>query len=167
MSPRGRVAWLSAAPGGAGGLSMVLEAGAVVSAGDRMLRAKGRALRGSEPWSCCWSQVRVLATLQGGRLQLLPSAQDPRAQPALPSGERQGDLVPEKGRDRGDRERRVGLARPRSGGQLGSGSGPSRGWPGVRRRRPAGWAAVLTGQRPGLVVQGLGQVLNSEIMLVT
>lgn len=30
-----------------------------------------------------------------------------------------------------------------------------------------GWAAVLTGQRPVLVVQGLGQVLNSEIMLVT
>lgn len=70
MSPRGRVAWSSAAPGGAGGLSTVLEA--VVSAGDWMLRAKGRALRGSESWSCCWSQVRVLATLQGGRLQLLP-----------------------------------------------------------------------------------------------
>lgn len=31
-----------------------------------------------------------------------------------------------------------------------------------------GWAGlVLTGQRPVLVVQGLGQVLNSEIMLVT
>ena len=29
-----------------------------------------------------------------GRLQLLPSAQAWRAQPALPSGERQGDLVP-------------------------------------------------------------------------
>lgn len=95
-----------------------------------------------------------------GRLQLLPSAQALRAQPALPSGERQGDLVPE-------RERRVGLARPRSGGRLGGGSGPSEGWPGVQQWRPVGWAAVLTGQRPGLVVQGLGQVLNSEIMLVT
>ena len=62
----------------------------MVSAGDQMLRAKGRALRGSEPRSC-WNQVRALTTLQGGRLQLLPSAQDPRAQPALPSGERQGD----------------------------------------------------------------------------
>lgn len=66
-----------------------------------------------------------------------------------------------------ERERRVGLARPRSGGRLGGGSGPSEGWPGVQQWRPVGWAAVLTGQRPGLVVQGLGQVLNSEIMLVT
>lgn len=32
---------------------------------------------------------------------------------------------------------------------------------------PWGWATVLTGQWPVLVVQGLGQVLNSEIMLVT
>ena len=51
-----------------------------------------------------------------GRLQLLPSAQAWRAQPALPSGERQGDLVPEREREReeetGERERRVGLARP-------------------------------------------------------
>lgn len=41
---------------------------------------------------------------------------------------------------------------------------------GRQRRLPAGWAGlgcVLTGQRPVLVVQGLGQVLNSEIMLVT
>ena len=45
--------------------------------------------------------------------------------------------------------------------------GPSEGGPGVQQGRPVGWAAVLTGQRPGLVVQGLGQVLNSEIMLVT
>ena len=40
-----------------------------------------------------------------GRLQLLPSAQAWKAQPALPSGERQGDLVPERERgDRGERE---------------------------------------------------------------
>ena len=103
-----------------------------------------------------------------GRLQLLPSAQAWKAQPALPSGERQGDLVPEREREEtGERERRGGLARSWSRGRLGSGSGPFRGWPGVWRGRPAGWAAVLTGQWPGLVVQGLGQVLNSEIMLVT
>lgn len=30
-----------------------------------------------------------------------------------------------------------------------------------------GWATVLTSQWPVLVVQGLRQVLNSEIMLVT
>lgn len=34
-----------------------------------------------------------------GRLQLLPSAQAWKAQPALPSGERQGDLVPERERE--------------------------------------------------------------------
>lgn len=31
----------------------------------------------------------------------------------------------------------------------------------------SGWTTVLTGQWPVLFVQGLGQVLNSEIMLVT
>lgn len=40
-----------------------------------------------------------------GRLQLLPSAQALRAQPALPSGERQGDLVPKRERGGGPGER--------------------------------------------------------------
>lgn len=35
------------------------------------------------------------------------------------------------------------------------------------QRLPWGWTIVLTGQWPVLVVQGLGKVLNSEIMLVT
>ena len=69
---RGRVAWSSAAPGGAGGPSTVLEAGAVVSAGNQMLRAKGRAPRGPEPWSCCWSQVRALPALQGAACSFCP-----------------------------------------------------------------------------------------------
>lgn len=42
---------------------------------------------------------------------------------------------------------------------------------GLRRRQyqrlPWSWATVLTSQWPVLVVQALGQVLNSEIMLVT
>lgn len=79
----GRIAWLSAAPGGAGGSLPVLEAGAVVSAGNWMLHAKGRAPRGSEPWSCCWSQVRALPTLQGVACSFCPR---PRArEPSLHS----------------------------------------------------------------------------------
>lgn len=53
----------------------------------------------------------------------------------------------------------------------GPSSGPSGGcWEGSGAARGPGRAGlgwVLTGQRPVLVVQGLGQVLNSEIMLVT
>lgn len=52
----------------------------MVSAGNQMLRAKGRALRGSEPWSCCWSQVRALPTLQGAACSFCP-----RPRPGKPS----------------------------------------------------------------------------------
>lgn len=53
----------------------------------------------SELWSCCWSQMSGLPALQGATLkwrQLLPLAQALRARHTLPSGERQGDLVPKR-----------------------------------------------------------------------
>ena len=110
----------------------------MVSAGNQMLRAKGRAPRGPEPWSCCWSQVRALPALQGAACSFCPQPglESPACTPVWREAGRPSAREREREEETGERERRVGLARPRSGGRLGSGSGPSGGWPGVRRWRP-------------------------------
>lgn len=64
----------------------------------------------------------------------------------MPEGERDG-------------RRATGLAHPLGPLVVAGKAAAGLGW--------AGLGCVLTGQRPVLVVQGLGQVLNSGIMLVT
>lgn len=110
----GRAPWLSAAPGG--GWILLLEAGAGVLAGNLVLCAKGWAPRRQSLQLLLEPGVGTPCPPSKWR-PLLPLAQALRGRYALPSGERQGDLVPE--RERLEREATGPGPSAEQSGQLG------------------------------------------------